>query len=77
MDRFHTNIYNTLYEHLKDGLTPPISSDKQMKDFEQNIKNLVLNSDLHVFDNGDTIWKKLSLNKHKFSYFDSIEFIMK
>jgi len=75
MDRFHTEIYNTLYNHLKDGLEPPISSKEELKEFKKNIKNLVLNSNLHVFDDGERIWKKLSFNKSKFPYFERINFI--
>ena len=75
MDRFHTDISNTLFNHLKDGLTPPISSKKEMDELKENIENLVLSSNLHVFDEGDTIWKKLSSNKDKFPYFNSINFL--
>ena len=76
MDLFHTDIYNTLFNHFKDGLTPPISSKEEMKEFKKNIKNLVLNSNLHVFDDGKTIWKKLAFNKSKYPYFDKINFII-
>jgi len=76
MDRFHTKVCNTLFEHLKGGLNPPILTKKETKELKQNIENLVLISNLHIFDDGDTIWKKLSLNKHKISYFDKIDFLL-
>ena len=75
MDRFHTDICKTLYNHFKDGLDPPISSEKEDKDLKDNIEILVLNSNLHPFDKGDTIWKKLSNNKLKYEYFNKIEFL--
>lgn len=75
MDRFHTNICNTLYDHLKPGLNPPISTKSQENELKRNIKNLVLSSNLHVFDEGDAIWKKLRANKNKFPYFNDIEFL--
>ena len=75
MDRFHTKICKALFNHLKDELTPPISSEKERKELEDNVENLVLNSNLHVFDDGDTIWKKLSSNKDNFPYFNSIYFL--
>lgn len=37
---------------------------------KKNIKNLVLNSNLHVFDDSDTIYKKLAFNKSKYPYFN-------
>ncbi len=74
-DSFHVYVYDTLLNHIKDGLTPPITTKEQMKELKKNIKKLVLNSNLHVFDSGDTIWKKLASNKHKFPYFNSINFI--
>ena len=75
MDRFHTDIYNTLYNHFKNGLDPPISSEKEDDDLKNNIEILVLNSNLHPFDKGDDIWKKLTHNKSKYKYFDKIKFL--
>ncbi len=74
MDRFHTNTYTTLYNHLKAGLHPPIETHDEDVELQQNVKALVLDSNLHVFDDAATIWKKLKDNKHKFSYFDKIKF---
>ncbi len=74
MDRFHTNIYNTLYHCIKPGLHPPFDTRDDEAELQRNVKALVLNSNLHVFDDADTIWKKLKDNKHKFHYFDKIEF---
>jgi len=76
MDRFHTDVCDTLFKHLKEGLNPPILTKKETKELKLNIENLVLISNLHIFDGGDNIWKKLSLNKHKISYFDKIDFII-
>jgi hypothetical protein len=74
MDRFHTNLCTTLYDHFKNGLDPPINSNEEKEHLKINIEKLVLNSNLHVFDDGDVIWKKLAENKHKFAYFNKIEF---
>ena len=46
-----------------------------MDELKENIENLVLSSKLHVFDEGETIWKKLSSNKDKIPYFNSINFL--
>ena len=75
MDRFHTNICKTLYDHFKNELEPPISTNEENELLKKNIKLLVINSNLHVFDDGDMIWQKLSKNKHKFNYFDKIDFM--
>ena len=75
MDRFHNEIFKTLYNHLKNGLTPPLITKKEKNELKINIKKLVLNSNLHCFDDGDNIWKKLSENKHKYEYFNEIEFL--
>lgn len=74
MDRFHTNICNTLFNHFKDGLTPPITTEEESKELMENIKLLVLNSNLHVFDSGDVIWSKLRNNKRYYPYFEQINF---
>lgn len=75
MDRFHTDICDTLYDHFKDGLNPPISSEKEDNELKNNIKILVLNSNLHPLDDGDIIWKKLSVNKIRYEYFNKIQFL--
>ena len=75
MDRFHTEICDKLYNHFKDGLEPPISSIEEEKSLKDNIEILVLGSNLHPFDNGDSIWKKLAFNKKKFKYWNKIQFL--
>lgn len=74
LDRFHTDICVTLYNQLEPNLNPPVTSKQQKKCLKKNVIDLVLNSNLHVFDDGDAIWKKLVNNKHKISYFDEIDF---
>jgi len=74
MDRFHTFVRDTLFDQLKDGLTPPITTEEEEKELNKNIKLLVLNSNLHVFDSGDDIWDKLRSNKVRYPYFDEINF---
>lgn len=75
MDRFHTNICNTLYNHLKPGLNPPILTKAEDDALKKNIQKLVLSSNLHVFDEGDVIWRKLGENKSNFAYFNDIKFL--
>jgi hypothetical protein len=75
MDRFHSNICNVLYNHLKNGLNPPIITENDDNELKLNIEKLVLNSNLHCFDDGDTIWDKLTKNKYKYIYFNNIDFL--
>ena len=74
MDTFHFGIFQTLYAHFVDELDPPLASNQEFDEFEDNLKQLVLNSNLSQEDDGDTIWQKLALNKHKYPYFTYISF---